>query len=113
MRTTKIPKDLNKLPDSGRWIDVKKMVPPPAVADPVIPKVFYSTTPAEVILFDGQPSYIQIPGTQLSYSNNTESPVFLYSSNHTFYYLTAGRWFSAPSLDGPWTFASLDLPTDF
>jgi len=113
VRTTKIPKDINKLPDSGRWIDVKKMVPPPAVPYPVIPRVFYSTSPAEVILFDGQPSYIQIPGTQLSYANNTESPVFLYGPTQTYYYLAAGRWFSASSLDGPWTFASLSLPADF
>jgi hypothetical protein len=113
VHTTKIPKDLNKLPDSGRWIDVKKMVPPPAVPYPVIPRVFYSTAPAEVILFDGQPSYIQIPGTQLSYANNTESPVFLYGPTQTYYYLAAGRWFSASSLDGPWTFASLSLPADF
>jgi hypothetical protein len=113
VRTTNIPKDLNKLPDSGRWIDVKKMVPPPAVTDPVIPRVFYSTKPAEVILFDGQPSYVPIPGTQLSYANNTESPVFLYSPTQTYYYLAAGRWFSASSLDGPWAFASLSLPDDF
>jgi hypothetical protein len=113
VQTRKIPKDLNKLPDSGRWIDVKKMVPPPEVANPVIPRVFYSTTPAEVILFDGNPSYIQIPGTQLSYANNTESPVFLFSPNQTYYYLAAGRWFSASSLDGPWAFASLSLPADF
>ena len=113
VRTTKIPKDLSKLPDSGRWVDVKKMVPPPANPYPVVPKVFYSTTPAEVILFDGQPSYIQIPGTQLSYANNTESPVFLYGPTKTYYYLAAGRWFSTSSLDGSWTFASLNLPADF
>ena len=113
VRTTKIPKDLNKLPDSGRWIDVKKMVPPPSNPYPVVPKVFYSTAPAEVILFDGQPSYIQIPGTQLSYANNTESPVFLYGPTKTYYYLAAGRWFSTSSLDGSWTFASLNLPADF
>jgi len=113
VHTPNIPRDLRKLPDSGRWINVKKMVPPPDVPDPVIPRVFYSTLPAEVILFVGQPIYIPIPGTQLSYANNTESPVFLYAPTHTHYYLAAGRWFSASSLDGPWTFASLNLPADF
>ncbi len=29
------------------------------------------------------------------------------------YYLVSGRWFSAASLYGPWTFATPDLPTDF
>ena len=28
-------------------------------------------------------------------------------------YLVAGRWFSAPTFDGPWTFATPTLPDDF
>jgi hypothetical protein len=83
------------------------------VSNAVIPQVCYSTVPAEVILFDGQPTYSTIPGTQLVYANNTDSPVLVYSATQTYYYLAAGRWFSAPSLTGPWTFASLNLPTDF
>ena len=108
-----LPRDFNNLPNSGRFVDVKKMVPPPQVPNPVIPTVFYSTAPSEIILFDGQPTYTAIPGTQLSYANNTDSPVFLYSPTHTFYYLAAGRWFSAPALSGPWTFATFSLPADF
>ena len=30
-----------------------------------------------------------------------------------FYFLVAGRWFKAPALDGPWTFATPSLPADF
>jgi hypothetical protein len=112
-RVTKLSKEFSKLPDSGRFSDVKKMVPPPPVTNPVIPQVFYSTVPSEVILFDGQPGYIAIPGTQLEYANNTDSPVFLYKATQTYYYLAAGRWFSAQNLAGPWTFASLNLPADF
>ena len=33
--------------------------------------------------------------------------------NGDFYYLVAGRWFKAASLDGPWTFATPTLPEDF
>ena len=47
------------------------------------------------------------------YANNTDSPVFVYSPTQTYYYLAAGRWFSAQTLTGPWTFASLSLPADF
>jgi hypothetical protein len=112
-RVSTLSKEFSKLPDSGRFSDVKKMVPPPQVANPIIPQVFYSTVPAEVILFDGQPTYTEIPGTQLVYANNTDSPVFVYSATQTYYYLAAGRWFSAQSLTGPWTFASLNLPADF
>jgi hypothetical protein len=108
-----LSKEFSKLPDSGRFSDVKKMVPPPQISSPIIPQVFYSTVPAEVILFDGQPTYTAIVGTQLVYANNTDSPVFVYSATQTYYYLAAGRWFSAQNLAGPWTFASLNLPPDF
>ena len=109
---TKLPQDFDKLPDD-RFAAVKKVVPPPPVTHPIIPAVFYSTVPADVILFDGQPAYTAIPGTQLVYASNTDSPVFVYSPTQTYYYLAAGRWFSAQDLAGPWTFASLSLPADF
>jgi hypothetical protein len=112
-RTMKIPPDLKKLPNSGKFSDVLKAVPAPQVSNPIIPAVYYATAPAEVILFDGQPTYTPISSTQLSFANNTDSPLFLYSSPQTYYYLAAGRWFSAQSLQGPWTFASLSLPADF
>jgi hypothetical protein len=112
-RTTKLSKEFAKLPNSGKFADALKAVPPPAVSNPIVPQVFYSTVPAEVILFDGQPTYTPIPGTQLLYANNTDSPVFVYSPTQTYYYLAAGRWFSAQNLAGPWTFASLNLPPDF
>ena len=79
-RTTKLPDDLKKLPDIGKFAEAKKAYPAPQVANPIIPAVFYATSPAEVILFDGQPSYMQIPGTQLTFANNTDSPVFVYSA---------------------------------
>jgi hypothetical protein len=112
-QATKLPRDFKKLPDSGKFATALKAVPPPQVTNPIIPQVFYSTVPSEVILFDGQPTYTEIPGTQLTYANNTDSPLFVYSGTLTYYYLAAGRWFSAPNLAGPWTFASLNLPADF
>jgi hypothetical protein len=112
-RVTSLPGDFRQLPTSGKFASVRKTMPPPHVHDPIVPAVTYATTPAEVILFDGQPQYAQIPGTQLVYATNTNSPVFVYSATQTYYYLTAGRWFSAPTLNGPWNFATLSLPPDF
>ena len=112
-RTMNVPRDFKKLPNSGKFAEVLKALPPPQVSNPVIPGVFYATSPAEIILFDGQPTYTAITGTQLSFANNTDSPLFVYRATQTYYYLAAGRWFSAPSLEGPWTFASLSLPSDF
>src|SRR2546429_2324878 len=40
--------------------------------------------------------------------------VFLFfTPTQKFYYLTAGRWFSAMDLQGPWLYATPDLPADF
>ena len=110
--TTRLPREMSNLPDQPNWADVKKAIPPAATTGGT-PKVFYSTTPAEIISFKGQPKYAKIPGTQLSYATNTESNLFLQSGEDQYYFLVAGRWFRAKSLDGPWTFATADLPADF
>jgi len=111
--TTKLPKDMSKIPEDQQWAALKKVIPPPAVSNGVIPKVFYSNRPAEIILFDGKPVYRKIPGTQLVYSTNTSSYLFLHTATNQYYYLTGGRWFRANSLTGPWSFATTDLPSDF
>lgn len=109
----KLPADMSKIPDQPNWADVKKAIPPPAGAAGAVPEVFYSSGPAEIITFKGQPVYSKIPNTQLSYATNTENNVFLHSGENQYYYLVAGRWFRANSLEGPWTFATSDLPADF
>jgi hypothetical protein len=111
--TAKLPADMSKIPDQPNWADVKKAIPPPAGAGATAPKVFYSSVPAEIITFKGKPVYAEIPNTQLSYATNTESNVFLHSGENQYYYLVSGRWFRAKTLDGPWTFATPDLPADF
>ena len=68
--TTKLPKDMSKIPDQPNWAGVKKAIPPPSGATGAAPKVFYSNTPAEIITFKGQPAYAKIPNTQLSYATN-------------------------------------------
>jgi hypothetical protein len=112
--TQKLPPEMSKVPQDKQWSALKKFIPPSAKSGAVTPAVFYSDTPAEVILFDGQPAYAQIPGTQLQYATNTNSVVFVYTPTQQFYYLTAGRWFSTNDLqNGPWTYATPDLPPDF
>lgn len=113
-RAKKLPADMQKLPKEAQWADLRNVIPPPPVqSGTVVPAVFYSTATAEMILFEGKPTYEKIPGTKLQYSTNTMSYVFLYTPTKQYYYLTAGRWFSANSLDGPWTFATPSLPADF
>ncbi len=89
--TKKLPRDVSKMAQDKQWSALKTIVPPPAKSSGVTPAVFYSDKPAEVILFDGQPVYAQIPGTQLTYATNTDSVVFVFTPTQQFYYLTAGR----------------------
>jgi len=110
---TKLPKEMEKLPKDPQWADLKKVIPLPAQSTAPIPKVFYSTVPAEVILFDGKPVYAKIPQTQLLYATNTDSAFFLYTPTNEYYFLAAGRWFRSKDVQGKWTFASMDLPGDF
>ncbi|MFM0220471.1 hypothetical protein [Paraburkholderia dipogonis] len=111
--TKTLPAKMSKVPADPTWADLKPYIPPPQGRKAKAPGVFFSSTPAELIVFDGQPVYATIPGTQLVFAKNTDSDVFVYSPNKTYYYLTAGRWFSAPGPTGPWTFATNQLPSDF
>src|SRR5262249_41987759 len=47
-----------------------------------------------------------------AYVDNTDAALFR-DGGSRFYYLVSGRWFSASSLEGPWTFATPNLPSDF
>lgn len=111
--TTQLPPDISKLPQKKEWSDLKKVIPPSRQTGSVIPDVFYSNKPSEIILFNGQPAYSAIPETHLVYATNTSSAVFQDTTTKNVYYLTAGRWFTANDLKGPWTFATDSLPEDF
>jgi len=54
-----------------------------------------------------------IKSTELFYVSNTEPDLFFDNQAKHFYFLTAGRWFRAASLEGPWFEASTDLPLNF
>ncbi len=106
-----LPASFSKLPPDDNWKDVKAALPgtPPAS----VPKMFVSTTPAELISLNGPPSYLLISGTQLLWVSNSENDVFRLGKTGPVYLLVSGRWFSAPDFTGPWTFATLKLPEDF
>ena len=107
-----LPKDMTKVANDPKWAQMKKpILSPSAKGKP--PTIFYSTKPAEVILFQGQPNYANIPGTQLTVATNTDADLFVYTPTQAYYYLAAGRWFKASDLKGPWTYTTPDLPPDF
>lgn len=107
---TSLPADFATLPAKD-WEEVLKNMPLKPAA--VVPTVFVSTQPAELIVTQGPPSYTPISGTSLMYVNNPTMTLFFDVSNSTYYFLVAGRWFSAATLNGPWAAASANLPPDF
>jgi hypothetical protein len=111
--TGKLPGDMDRVPKEWQWASLRSAIPPPPASDSVVPTVFYSNVPAEVILFNGAPIYGKISGTRLTYVTNTPSDVFFYTPGQQYYYLAGGRWFRANSLKGPWSYATANLPPDF
>jgi hypothetical protein len=109
----KLPPSFAKLPADANWKEVKSAVPGKTIPAAQAPTVFTSMMPAELILTTGEPAYTPVPDTNLLWVNNTESDVFRLGPTGAVYFLVAGRWFSSPGFDGPWTFATLVLPEDF
>jgi hypothetical protein len=110
--TTKLPQGFRAVADDKSFTDLRRALPARPPAGPV-PTIFVSTKPAEIIVTTGAPQFVPIPGTALQYVKNTDADLFLYPSTGRFYYLTSGRWFASAGLDGPWQFATPDLPPDF
>ncbi|WP_255571428.1 SH3 domain-containing protein [Ensifer sp. ENS12] len=108
-----VPDLFSKLPEIENWKGVKASVPPTRFNENEIPKVFYSEKPAELLIFDGKPVLEPVVGTGLDWVSNTTSSVFFHRASKNWYTLLSGRWFSSASLEGPWSFATPDLPEDF
>ena len=105
-----LPKDFYDLPRDDNWSEARKALPGKTIA---VPKVVVSLEPSELIVLDGQPVFLPIPGTPLAAVTNTSSDLFRHEGEKVYYFLTAGRWFRAPTLEGPWTAATGTLPDDF
>jgi len=108
-----LPPAFSGLPNDRNFADVRQQIPGRQLSIADVPQVFVSTVPAEIIVTLGAPQFTAIPGTSLQYVANTDAALFRDAGNGQFYYLVSGRWFSASSLNGPWTFATTRLPPDF
>ncbi len=81
-----------------------------AVIEPATPpRIVVATEPTELFVFDGAPQYRPVGDeAYLLYVANTESHVLVDVMSGETYVLASGRWFRAPSLDGPW----VNVPPD-
>ena len=109
----KLPEAFSQLPADDNWKEVRAALPGKPIAATARPTVYVSTVPAELIRVNGAPKYAPVTGTKLLWVSNTDSDVFRQGATGTIFYLVAGRWFSAPSVKGPWQFATPTLPEDF
>jgi len=110
---TKLPAAFSAMPTDPNFAAARKAIPPPPRKAGVPPTIFVSTKPAEIIVTDGPPQFAPVPGTGLQVVKNTHNTLFLEPSDGRFFLLTSGRWFASHGLEGPWTFATNDLPPDF
>ncbi len=106
-----LPEIITRLPAED-WSDARQAIPAKPY-DAEVPKVIFSDRPAELIVTSGVPVLEPVPGTDLQWASNSEAELFFHRRDENWYFLVSGRWFRAPSLDGPWAFATPDLPSDF
>jgi hypothetical protein len=86
-----------------------------AEEDGILPSVYVSTAPAELLVTTGQPVLTSIPGTSLQYVSNTGADIFFDTNNQSYYVLIAGRWFGSGTLvNAQWNYVQGgELPPDF
>jgi hypothetical protein len=117
--TEKLPKEVQALVDKAEEEAPADEAPPEdaeteELEDVPPPEVIVATEPTELIVMDGEATFTPLPGNDLLYMSNTDSDVFLEVETQKYFLPAAGRWYSAASLDGPWTFvAGDDLPAAF
>ncbi len=86
----------------------------PSLKKSVIPWIYVSQVPAELVVIDGEPDFISIAGTRLFHARNRGGDLFYNQGDGAMYLPVAGRWFSASSYPGPWEMVPDDaLPPDF
>lgn len=117
------PRELNKILEEARknpQIDLLEgQADPETKAKPKlekgkVPMVIVSTTPAELIVSEGEWQWEAIPTTKLEFVKNTTGNIFRSTPNNEIYILIAGRWFTAKDRSGPWEFVrGGSLPVDF
>ena len=77
----------------------------PAHAVPVAnrpPRIIVSYTPALLVLVNGDPALRAFPGTSFLRVINTRALILLDQSSGSYYLYTAGYWYEARGIEGPW-----------
>ncbi|HWB54146.1 MAG TPA: hypothetical protein VG722_08135 [Tepidisphaeraceae bacterium] len=109
--TSSVPAQMAALANSSGYQDPEQPLTDQEAAQM---EVIAATEPTELIWTDGPMQMGTIPNTNLLYIMNTDSDVFRVIDSQAWYVLLSGRWFTASSQNGPWSFVPSDkLPDDF
>jgi hypothetical protein len=108
-----LPADFAKIPEDSPKENVKASVAGTeqareaaiAASIPQVAAVKIAGTTLPAPHFDGEPVLKTIEGTSLAYVTNTPTPIIKVTSS-TFFAVSNGVWFVAPSVHGPWSVAS-------
>jgi uncharacterized membrane protein YgcG len=76
------------------------------------PPIFFSKTPAVIVVLDGEPIWSPIKENDLQYAVNTNWDLFQYTPTKTFYLRNNDTWLKTADLKGAWTTAGA-LPDSF
>jgi len=114
--TTELPEGFSSLVAGGAFPQVAEALPPRAPSQDPVPFVV-TLEPTELIVLDGPPRLQAVPGAgDLAVTANTQRDLFRLDGR--WFFLTAGRWFTADDLDGDWApvktlpRAFSDIPAD-
>jgi hypothetical protein len=78
------------------------------------PRIIVATRPTELLQSKGEPQMSPIPGTQLLYMTSSRNDILFDLVGQAYYVLISGRWFSAKTMSGPWSYVpGKSLPPDF
>lgn len=81
---------------------------------PTVTEILVVTTPTEIIQTNGEANYKSLANTSLLYAANSTNEIFKDLTTQKTFVLLAGRWYSSPSINGPWEYIASDmLPADF
>ncbi len=106
-----IPAEFAKIPIDSPMAKVLVSVPgTPQAQEALIANSIPQTatiTKAEAkitVLYDGEPTFVPVQGTTMTYAKNTSVPVIKVEDNK-YYAVEAGVWFVGPTPQGPWRVA--------
>jgi hypothetical protein len=108
--TEDLPADFLSIPETDAASRVLASVPGSALAEEAVLQAQVPTTAsvnrdqaASTISYDGDPQFIPIEDTGVSFAANSPQDIFLVRDRY--YLCTQGIWFVANSATGPWTVA--------